>query len=582
MRMAGWLPLLVGTIAILALAVHLTVRHSAPGELSATHNGIPNLSLIANCRRCHAMEGLAHGCLGCHREIAVQLDERRGYHHRMLADREKSCLPCHTEHVASNHALTGPAAWGSEGRSAFRHEHVEYRLVARHDQLECEKCHTEKLRAPFRLAEFPALARAKTHLGLDQRCITCHEDPHAGGLSSDCASCHDQQAFRPAPNFDHDCFFTLGGAHASVDCEGCHPIPRAESGKQVLPFTEVRGKTCADCHATPHRTDWKEPCESCHPTSAPQWKDASTKLTSAAHALSGFHLETPHSKVACTKCHPSAPTYAARFPDTRAAGYRRSQESCEGCHRDEHGGQFAGLADRCVHCHETEHFLPSRLTVPSHRSWPLLGAHPGVECNVCHRVDPAIHVRVYVTTDRTCKACHNDPHDGQFQKELAKGDCTACHKDDATTFAIRPFDHASATGWPLTGAHARAACADCHRENPPSVANAANGASAGRLASVRQYRGASRECSSCHVDYHRGQFRRDGRTSCETCHPSTDTWKESSFDHDRDSRFPLERAHRKVPCAACHPNVKSPDGSSVVQYRPIPRECQDCHGFFQD
>jgi hypothetical protein len=261
-----------------------------------------------------------------------------------------------------------------------------------------------------------------------------------------------------------------------------------------------------------------------------------------------------------------------RYPDPGAPGYLRSEESCQGCHDDVHRGQFAAKYPRCLDCHERLRFLPAHFGLQEHGVFPLTGAHAAVGCRLCHGVEEGSVARGFVGIDRQCKACHQDPHGGQFAKELDARDCDACHKKSAETFTIRPFDHAVLAHYELAGAHAQAACNDCHRE----VKLKAKG---GETMLVRAYRGTDQKCAACHEDPHRGQLAKDGQTSCESCHSSPVAWKELSFDHQTQSRFPLDGAHSNVPCDGCHPKVKLPNEKSLVQYKPLGVECENCHAF---
>jgi hypothetical protein len=96
-------------------------------------------------------------------------------------------------------------------------------------------------------------------------------------------------------------------------------------------------------------------------------------------------------------------------------------------------------------------------------------------------------------------------------------------------------------------------------------------------------------CADCHVDPHDGQFSGplsesapgERAKTCEQCH--TDTQPSfSSFNHDRDSLFPLGEQHEKVACAQCHTSRTDAEGFEVVRYRPLGRECVDCHGMHED
>ena len=82
-------------------------------------------------------------------------------------------------------------------------------------------------------------------------------------------------------------------------------------------------------------------------------------------------------------------------------------------------------------------------------------------------------------------------------------------------------------------------------------------------------------------DPHGGQFHGAGTVDCARCHRTAATFGDLAFRHDLDSRFRLGEAHEDLACSACHKperigNVK------LVRYRPLGRQCADCHGEAQD
>jgi hypothetical protein len=240
---------------------------------------------------------------------------------------------------------------------------------------------------------------------------------------------------------------------------------------------------------------------------------------------------------------------------------------------DPHGRQFVARHAQCTDCHEQERFLPAQYDTEQHAAlYPLTGAHSAVPCVRCHVLFEDTSVRRFVSTPRECKQCHADGHAGQFEREMAKGDCTACHRSDAATFSIRPYDHTRQAGYPLAGAHQKADCVDCHRGQRPD-------ASGDPSRTARVYRSTPTVCDACHRDVHRGQFQPNEKQDCRRCHDSTENWTANRFDHDRDARFKLEGVHTNLVCSACHPTVRQPDGEGVVQYRPMGTRCEDCHGF---
>jgi hypothetical protein len=62
-------------------------------------------------------------------------------------------------------------------------------------------------------------------------------------------------------------------------------------------------------------------------------------------------------------------------------------------------------------------------------------------------------------------------------------------------------------------------------------------------------------------------------TRCERCH-SPNNWRGEKFNHDTQTTYKLEGAHRVVPCKGCH---KPQPGSTYVRYKPLNRACSFCH-----
>ncbi len=564
---------LFGFAMIGALAVFIMLYEGSPGPLAAPHAKVIGGSTIFSCKKCHADGGLAEGCLHCHAEIAGQLAARTGYHAHLLKDQPVTCEQCHSEHLGAEFPLVSALSWGDETTNTFNHPHVEFTLTGKHDELACDKCHQGKRAKPFVLPDFPGHPRASTMLGLQQDCLSCHEDVHRSGeLTRDCLRCHDQKAFKPAPNFNHDTYFILEGLHAKAACSACHQTEREtlSVNKDSMVFGPVKGKTCTSCHETPHRFQPSPPqdCQACHFAADENWTLGRRGVDPALHATFGFALTPPHADRACEKCHKPELAYTERYPDPASPGYMRFPDQCRACHADPHGGQFVEKHPACLECHRRDSFVPSAIGPGQHsKTYPLQGAHQAVACVQCHTVDPASAVRTFATTSTACKDCHKDPHKGQFDKTLAGGDCTACHLPDASTFRIPVYQHRGQNAFFLGNGHRQAACQKCH------VAESGDG--------VVMYGSAPTDCAACHTDVHRGQFGMAGQTGCFRCHGSTATWTAEKFVHDRDARFVLAGSHAKVACAACHLPVQQPDGKPVVQYRPLTTRCEDCHGFIK-
>src|SRR4029453_10606838 len=105
------------------------------------------------------------------------------------------------------------------------------------------------------------------------------------------------------------------------------------------------------------------------------------------HAQVGFRLLGAHSQVECAKCHPREIPFAERYRDVLEPGNLRTEDTCQGCHRDVHNGQFQRHFTQCLDCHDRDHFLPSTYGHATHAEhYPLTGAHAAVACIACHKV----------------------------------------------------------------------------------------------------------------------------------------------------------------------------------------------------
>jgi hypothetical protein len=231
---------------------------------------------------------------------------------------------------------------------------------------------------------------------------------------------------------------------------------------------------------------------------------------------------------------------------------------CVECHADAHHGEFAGRPDAgaCVGCHTTTGWTPSTFGVAQHATtkYVLDGKHVATPCSACHPGKPRTS---FIVAGTDCLDCHQNPHAQKFATQQATGGCAGCH----STFTWKSWkvDHQT---WPLTGGHARAACAACH---PGKTIDSP----------VAAMRGIARECVACHADRHAGQFTRAPAKACTTCH-DTEAWATPKFDHAR-TKYPLEGVHVGMPCARCHKIVELRNGEKSVAWRLGYAQCKDCH-----
>jgi hypothetical protein len=534
-------PIAVGALGLtLALLPAVARSQISPGRLSRAH---ASLEGSGKCLECHeAGKGVAADkCLACHKALKQRVAAGQGLHAR---PEYRDCKTCHVEHQGLEYELVW---WGKQGKQGFDHALSGQPLVGKHARIACQECH-----------------KTRSYLGAATTCASCHKDEHRGQFGGRaCSDCHRQEAWSPAPGFDHArTEWPLTGRHAAIGCEKCHVARRRDPANPALTyrvFRAVAGRDCASCHEDTHRGRLGHDCTSCHSTAS--WR-GSVKTAQFDHAKTAYPLTGRHATVACERCHvPGRPL-------------RLKHDRCTDCHADAHGGDLARRADggRCESCHDVSGFRPARFGVEDHAktAYPLTGSHLAVACDQCHRPVPAgrpgaalpFHFR-----STRCLDCHKDPHRGELSRIVAKGGCEACHRVESWRQVA--FDHGQ-TKYPLAGSHLRVSCTGCHGTGAAAQANAVGGPSRLRFVGVPV------ACAGCHRDPHEGQFAGAAdASSCERCH-TTDTVKASRFDHDRDATYRLDGAHARLACAACH-RTETRGATKFVRYKPLPTTCGGCH-----
>lgn len=506
-------------------------------------------------------------CNRCHNAEHVAAAERNSIKVRDLNQTymglASACSSCHQDAHSGRLGANCQQCHGFNDWAAIPgkldHSRTRYPLTGAHQPVACQKCHTA---GPDRKPRFVGLAFGK--------CSDCHADPHRGAFAQQaCASCHNTGGWKRISvaalnsNFDHaKTRYPLLGKHQQVECSQCHANG---DFKKPLAF-----QTCTACHKDSHdgqfarRADRGE-CASCHTVDG--FKPSTYGVNE--HSRSAYPLEAKHAAVQCAKCH---------IPRGRDTQYRMKFSRCLDCHQDEHQGQFAAVPylNRCEQCHTLNGYRPSTYSLMQHGKsrFVLSGGHAAVACGDCHKKasDAAAAPARYRMDDRSCTACHADPHNGQFsgrmRQALADGTpagCEACHSTRSWKDLAR-FDHAT-TKFALTGSHRAVACIDCHKpENLETT-----------LLHVK-FTAAPAECHQCHADVHGGQFARaDAVTLCDSCHNSA-KWKPSLFDHDTQTTFQLQGVHKNVRCEGCHKLTRVVSEQPVLFYKPTARECAACHG----
>ncbi len=510
-------------------------------KLDGKHAGVA-------CEKCHMP-----GYMVAHERVLIKMKDIS----KSFFGLSQNCVTCHKDpHKGQlgNECQTCHNFTDWKAAKQFDHSKTRYSLTGLHIQVACEKCH--KPDVPGGPARYKDMKF--------QACIDCHIDPHKGSFKQRCEECHTTAGWKkllPRFEFDHSkTKYPLLGKHAQVGCAECH---LNGDFKKALPFAN-----CADCHKPdPHKGQFearpkKGECSECHTLDG--WKPSLFGVKE--HDTSGYPLRGKHVSVECAKCH---------LPAGKDTIYKMKFALCTDCHKDAHDGQFAAAPhlNKCEDCHTVRDFHRSLFTIAQHRNtrFALAGAHAAVPCADCHKAGAAGRtdkIMPFRFEDRSCTACHADPHHGEFKDRMARRradgtplGCEACHNVRSWT-DVNGFDH-SKTKFPLLGAHRVVQCGSCHKA-PAGTREV-------------QFKGTSQICQDCHKDAHAGQFAKSGKTPCADCHDSQ-RWVPSTFNHDTRTHFPLQGGHAKVACDMCHKQTALVEGNSVILYRQVLSKCADCHG----
>ena len=256
----------------------------------------------------------------------------------------------------------------------------------------------------------------------------------------------------------------------------------------------------------------------------------------------------------CMACHKPI----AKDVTAKTGFHGHTKVPCIGCHTDHKG---RGFNTTFVNTKTFNHELTG---------FTLHGAHARLACAKCHtakRTSKPIRsggIRFFgQTTD--CKSCHKKDDVHFFSGKWAAKDCNSCHNDISWKRGAS-FDHRKETGYALVGDHAQLKCAQCHAPH-------------GRRSAKYQFPELkSRQCLSCHVDFHKNNLSpkfQDG--NCDRCHTQT-SWKIATFDHTV-TGFLLKGAHARTACIDCH---KQPGGVRAQElkrfhFTGLGSDCASCH-----
>jgi DnaJ-class molecular chaperone len=202
------------------------------------------------CRQCHSdpiFTDVGKNCSDCHADI----------HLRKFGP---DCAQCHIVQ-----------GWFTTREQVRNHQNL-FPLVGAHAAAECEACHKAFVGGQYRVLPY---------------CSACHTpefksttNPNHVALNfpTTCDTCHSQDSWLNA-KFPHQQFttFTLSGAHATLNCQTCHPSGRYKGTPS----------NCFACHAKDYQ-----------------------KASAPSHIASGF-------PTSCNSCHGTATWIGATSPQMR-------------------------------------------------------------------------------------------------------------------------------------------------------------------------------------------------------------------------------------------------------------------------
>jgi hypothetical protein len=341
---------------------------------------------------------------------------------------------------------------------------------------------------------------------------------HLEGISN-CTQCH-----------------LLGNKVSNDKCLICHTEieTRINLQKGYHSSVEVKGKQCSVCHSEHNGKNFQL---------------IRLDLKNFNHNLTGFSLFAPHIKQECNECH-NAKNFTDQIFINRKNTYLGLKPECLTCHADYH---LRTLSSSCLNCHNPESFTPASNFNHNTARFQLAGKHKKVDCNKCHKVEMIEgkkfqHFRgiQYIN----CTSCHKDPHLNKFGQN-----CRQCHSEESFQIVsgIRNFDH-NKTDFKLEEKHLIVNCRSCHKTKFTDP--------------LKHDR-----CTDCHADYHNNQFSKNNITpDCSECH-TVKGFAQFLFTVEKHnlSRFPLQAAHRAIPCYECHKKQEK------WSFREIGINCKDCH-----
>ncbi len=433
-----------------------TWNHNDFYPLNGAHNEI-----ASDCNACHKPEygnynNTPNTCVGCHlNDFNATTDPNHN-----TSNFPTDCASCHTE-----------SSWIP---SSFNHDF--FPLTLSHDIADCTQCHINN-----------------NYTSLSSECASCHQndydsttDPNhaSAGFNTDCTACHTTGGWTPS-TFNHD-FFPLTLGHDIQECVQCHTTGN---------YSDTSSE-CVSCHQSTYNATtnpnhasvgFNTDCTACHTTGG--W-------TPSTFNHDFFPLTLGHDIQECAQCHTTG-------------NYADASSECVSCHQSTYNATTnpnhasAGFNTDCASCHTSGGWTPSTF---NHNFFPLTLGHNINDCAQCHTTGN------YADASPECVSCHQSDYNGTTDPKHSSAqfptDCTQCHTTGGWTPSS--WNHDSQYFPIYSGKHQGEwnNCVECH-----TIAN--------------NY--SSFSCTTCHEHSNKSSVDNDHKdvssysyvsSECYRCHPT--------------------------------------------------------------
>tara|TARA_R110001583_G_scaffold114876_1_gene265314 strand:+ start:18904 stop:20637 length:1734 start_codon:yes stop_codon:yes gene_type:complete len=376
-------------------------------QCASCHNDYHQGTLGVDCKSCHNEEKFRPAKLFSHKETDfkltgshIDLECTKCHKKEIKNNREfqkftnmkfNNCVECHEDKdihkqkfgVKCQECHT-TKSFREVNRETFNHTKTNFKLQGKHENLECKKCHKQRVSVLKPNAE---------------KCSSCHESSHTykDNIQKDCVECHTTNTFSLSTftvENHNELDFKLKHSHLAVACDKCHL-------KEEKWNFKIAYENCINCHENSHLTELPEEyfnpggCYNCHNQRA--W--TSVRFN---HDKTKFELKGKHTELECRSCH-----VETKGKD-KIIKFASKDRACENCHKENHQNQFIenGVTE-CSKCHVQGTWEPE-LFDHQETKFKLEGKHLDLECSKCHLLIKKNNVtyRKYSYGGITCINCH--------------------------------------------------------------------------------------------------------------------------------------------------------------------------------